>query len=45
MIFGEHIKELRDSKELLQQQLVASLQINTLLFCKIECGEEEQKNK
>lgn len=43
MSFGQRIKELRESKELLQRQLAASLEIDTPMFSKIERGERRAK--
>lgn len=45
MSFGNHIKELRESKELLQRQLAASLEIDTPMFSKIERGERRAKRE
>ncbi len=45
MQFGERIKELRESKELLQHQLAASLEIDTPMFSKIERGERRAKRE
>lgn len=45
MQFGELIKELRESKELLQRQLAASLEIDTPMFSKIERGERRAKRE
>ena len=45
MSFGERIKELRESKELLQRQLAASLEIDTPMFSKIERGERRAKRE
>ncbi len=45
MQFGERIKELRESKELLQRQLSASLEIDTPMFSKIERGERRAKRE
>ena len=45
MQFGEHIRELRESKELLQRQLAASLEIDTPMFSKIERGERKAKKE
>ena len=45
MKFGEHIRELRESKELLQRQLAASLEIDTPMFSKIERGERKAKKE
>lgn len=45
MSFGERIKKLRESKELLQRQLAASLEIDTPMFSKIERGERKAKRE
>ena len=45
MSFGDLIKELRESKELLQRQLAASLEIDTPMFSKIERGERRAKRE
>jgi transcriptional regulator with XRE-family HTH domain len=45
MQFGERIRELRESKELLQRQLAASLEIDTPMFSKIERGERRAKRE
>lgn len=45
MSFGNRIKELRESKELLQRQLAASLEIDTPMFSKIERGERKAKRE
>ena len=45
MQFGERIKELRESKELLQRQLAASLEIDTPMYSKIERGERRAKRE
>jgi len=45
MHFGERIKELRESKELLQRQLAAILEIDTPMFSKIERGERRAKRE
>lgn len=45
MSFGNRIKELRESKELLQRQLSASLEIDTPMFSKIERGERRAKRE
>lgn len=45
MNFGDRIKELRESKELLQRQLAASLEIDTPMFSKIERGERRAKRE
>ena len=43
MIFGNRIKQLRESKELLQRQLAASLEIDTPMYSKIERGDRRAK--
>ncbi len=45
MLFGEKIRQLRESKELLQRQLAASLEIDTPMFSKIERGERKAKRE
>jgi Helix-turn-helix. len=45
MQFGERIRELRESKELLQRQLAASLEIDTPMFSKIERGQRRAKRE
>ena len=45
MSFGNRIKELRESKELLQRQLAACLEIDTPMFSKIERGERRAKRE
>lgn len=45
MSFGDRIRELRESKDLLQRQLAASLEIDTPMFSKIERGERRAKRE
>jgi len=45
MRFGEKIRQLRESQELLQRQLAASLEIDTPMFSKIERGERKAKRE
>jgi transcriptional regulator with XRE-family HTH domain len=45
MQLGEKLKELRESKGLLQRQLAASLEIDTPMFSKIERGERRAKRE
>lgn len=45
MHFGEKIRQLRESQELLQRQLAASLEIDTPMFSKIERGERKAKRE
>lgn len=43
--FGNRIRELRESKGLLQRQLAASLEIDTPMYSKIERGERKAKRE
>ena len=43
MIFGKKIKELREERGLVQRQLSAALEIDTLMYSKIERGERKAK--
>lgn len=45
MNFGDRIKQLRESQNLLQRQLAASLEIDTPMFSKIERGERKAKRE
>jgi len=45
MHFGERLKQLRESKGLLQRQLAATLEIDTPMFSKIERGERRAKRE
>jgi transcriptional regulator with XRE-family HTH domain len=45
MNFGVRIKQLRESQNLLQRQLAASLEIDTPMFSKIERGERKAKRE
>ena len=45
MQFGEKIKELRESRELLQRQLAANLEIDTPMYSKIERGDRKAKRE
>lgn len=45
MQFGTRIKELRESKNLLQRQLAAELEIDTPMYSKIERGERIAKRE
>lgn len=45
MKLGNRIKELRESKGLLQRQLSAQLEIDTPMFSKIERGERRAKRE
>jgi len=45
MTLGKKIKELRESKEILQRQLAASLEIDTPMFSKIERGDRRAKRE
>ena len=43
MLLGDKIKELREEHGVLQRQLAALLEINTLMFSKIERGDRYAK--
>mgnify|MGYP001188776776 CR=1 FL=1 len=45
MHFGERIKKLRESKNLLQRQVAASLEIDSPMLSKIERGERRAKRE
>ena len=45
MQFGERIKVLCESKDLLQRQLAASLEIDTPMYSKLERGERRAKRE
>lgn len=45
MLLGTRIKELRESKNLLQRQLAAELEIDTPMYSKIERGERIAKRE
>ena len=45
MNFGDRIKQLRESQNLLQRQLAANLEIDTPMFSKIERGERRAKRE
>lgn len=45
MNFGDKIKQLRESQNLLQRQLAANLEIDTPMFSKIERGERRAKRE
>lgn len=45
MNFGDRIKQLRESQNLLQRQLAANLVIDTPMFSKIERGERRAKRE
>ncbi|WP_293299947.1 helix-turn-helix transcriptional regulator [Pedobacter sp. UBA4863] len=45
MLFGERIRELRESQGLLQRQLAANLEIDTPMFSKIERGGRKAKRE
>ena len=45
MHLGNKIKELRESKGILQRQLAASLDIDTPMFSKIERGDRRAKRE
>ena len=43
MNFTEHIKRLREERQMPQRQLAATLEIDTATYCKIEKGERRAK--
>ena len=43
--FGDRIKELRESKKLLQRQVASLLEIDTPMLSKIERGERKAKKE
>ena len=43
MNFTEHIKQLREERQMPQRQLAAALEIDTATYCKIEKGERRAK--
>lgn len=45
MLLGKRIKELREEQGLLQRQLAAILEIDTLMFSKIERGDRRAKRE
>lgn len=45
MNFGDRIKQLRKSQNILQRQLAATLEIDTPMFSKIERGERKAKRE
>jgi len=45
MNFIEHIKQLREERQMPQRQLAAALEIDTATYCKIEKGERRAKKE
>lgn len=45
MSFGTRIKELRETKKILQRELAAKLEIDTPMYSKIERGERRAKRE
>lgn len=45
VLFGNKIRELSDEQGLLQRQLAAALEIDTLMFSKIERGDRRSKRE
>jgi len=43
MNFTEHIRKLREERQMPQRQLAAALEIDTATYCKIEKGERRAK--
>jgi len=44
-IFGNKIRTLREEKQIPQRQLVATLEIDTATYCKIEKGDRRAKQE
>jgi len=45
MLFKERIKQLRESSQIPQRVLAATLEIDTATYCKIEKGERKAKRE
>lgn len=45
MGFGQHIKQLREQKQLLQRQVASVLEIDTAMLSKIERGDRRAKRE
>lgn len=43
MLFQEKLKELRESRNLLQRQVAAGIDMDTALYCKIEKGDRQAR--
>jgi len=45
MLFASKIRELRESKQMLQRHLSAALDIDNAVYCKIERGDRRAKRE
>ena len=45
MLFANKIKELRESKQMLQRHISAALDIDNAMYCKIERGDRRAKRE
>lgn len=45
MLFQEKLKELRESHNLLQRQVAASIDMDTAVYCKIEKGDRKAREE
>lgn len=45
MLFANKIKELRESKQLLQRHISAALDMDNAMYCKIERGDRRAKRE
>ena len=45
MLFANRIKELRESKQMLQRHISAALDIDNAMYCKIERGDRQAKKE
>ena len=45
MLFANKIRELRESKQMLQRHISAALDIDNAMYCKIERGDRQAKRE
>jgi len=45
MLFANRIRELRESKQMLQRHISAALDIDNAMYCKIERGDRQAKRE
>jgi transcriptional regulator with XRE-family HTH domain len=45
MLFANKIRELRESKQMLQRHISATLDIDNAMYCKIERGDRQAKRE
>jgi transcriptional regulator with XRE-family HTH domain len=45
MLFANKIKELRESKQMLQRHISAALDMDNAMYCKIERGDRQAKRE